>query len=86
MKTDQVRAAFINYFKKNGHTPVASSRLIPDNDPDVILIGEMRDLETIQIALLAAETGHLVLSTLHTLDAQETVNRIVASFPANQQL
>jgi twitching motility protein PilT len=50
-------------------------------DPDVILVGEMRDLETIATALLAAETGHLVFSTLHTLDAVETVNRIVAVFP-----
>src|SRR4029079_7513903 len=50
-------------------------------DPDVILVGEMRDLETIEIAMLAAETGHLVVSTLHTLDAVETVNRIVSAFP-----
>jgi len=54
-------------------------------DPDVILVGEMRDLETIETAILAAETGHLVMSTLHTLDAQETVNRIIAVFPFQQQ-
>src|SRR2546426_1439097 len=54
-------------------------------DPDVILVGEMRDLETIQTALTAAETGHLVLSTLHTLDATETITRIVSSFPSHQQ-
>jgi twitching motility protein PilT len=54
-------------------------------DPDVILVGEMRDFETIQVALLAAETGHLVLSTLHTLDATETINRIIAVFPPHQQ-
>ena len=54
-------------------------------DPNVILIGEMRDQETIEIALLAASTGHLVLSSLHTLDATETVNRIVGSFPHGQQ-
>ncbi|MSP17497.1 MAG: type IV pilus twitching motility protein PilT [Myxococcales bacterium] len=54
-------------------------------DPDVILVGEMRDLETIEIAMVAAETGHLVLSTLHTIDAHETVNRIVSAFPADQQ-
>jgi len=54
-------------------------------DPDVILIGEMRDRETIEIALLAAETGHLVFSTVHTLDATETINRIVASFEPYQQ-
>jgi len=54
-------------------------------DPDVILVGEMRDLETTEIALMAAETGHLVLSTLHTVDAVETVNRIVALYPPHQQ-
>jgi twitching motility protein PilT len=54
-------------------------------DPDVILVGEMRDYETISTAILAAETGHLVMSTLHTLDATETVNRIIAVFPPYQQ-
>ena len=54
-------------------------------DPDVILVGEMRDYETIETALLAAETGHLVLSTLHTIDATETVNRIISVFPPHQQ-
>jgi twitching motility protein PilT len=54
-------------------------------DPDVILVGEMRDFETIATALLAAETGHLVFSTLHTLDATETINRIIAVFPPHQQ-
>ena len=54
-------------------------------DPDVILVGEMRDFETISTALTAAETGHLVLSTLHTLDASETVNRIITVFPPYQQ-
>ena len=54
-------------------------------DPDVILIGEMRDLETISIALKAAETGHLVLATLHTNSASSTIHRIVDSFPAEQQ-
>ena len=54
-------------------------------DPDVILVGEMRDFETIETALLAAETGHLVFSTLHTLDATETINRIIAVFPPHQQ-
>jgi twitching motility protein PilT len=54
-------------------------------DPDVVLVGEMRDLETIEIALTAAETGHLVFSTLHTLDAPETITRIVAAFPPYQQ-
>jgi twitching motility protein PilT len=54
-------------------------------DPDVILVGEMRDHETVETALLAAETGHLVFSTLHTLDASETINRIIAVFPPHQQ-
>lgn len=54
-------------------------------DPDIILVGEMRDIETIEMALHAAETGHLVLSTLHTLDAKETINRIVSVFPTNDQ-
>lgn len=54
-------------------------------DPDVILVGEMRDYETIETALVAAETGHLVLSTLHTLDAAETINRIITVFPPYQQ-
>jgi twitching motility protein PilT len=50
-------------------------------DPDVILVGEMRDIETIETAILAAETGHLVMSTVHTLDATETITRIVSAFP-----
>jgi twitching motility protein PilT len=54
-------------------------------DPDVILVGEMRDFDTIQTALLAAETGHLVFSTLHTLDATESINRIIAVFQPHQQ-
>jgi twitching motility protein PilT len=54
-------------------------------DPDVILVGEMRDLETIETALTAAETGHLVMSTLHTLDATETINRVISVFPPYQQ-
>jgi twitching motility protein PilT len=54
-------------------------------DPDIILVGEMRDHETIQTALFAAETGHLVLSTLHTLDATESINRIISVFPPHQQ-
>ncbi|MBN2963414.1 PilT/PilU family type 4a pilus ATPase [Sulfurospirillum sp. T05] len=54
-------------------------------DPDVILVGEMRDLETVETALHAAETGHLVLSTLHTVDAKETINRIIGMFPGSEQ-
>lgn len=54
-------------------------------DPDIILVGEMRDLETIEIALLAAETGHLVLSTLHTLGAAKTIDRIIDAFPSHEK-
>ncbi len=54
-------------------------------DPDIILVGELRDMETIETAMHAAETGHLVLSTLHTMDAKETVNRIVNMFPGSEQ-
>lgn len=53
--------------------------------PDVILVGEMRDYETIQIAMTAAETGHLVISTLHTVGAANTIDRIIDNFPPNQQ-
>ena len=54
-------------------------------DPDVILVGEMRDLETIEAAITAAETGHVVFATLHTNSAQGTVNRIIDAFPGNLQ-
>jgi twitching motility protein PilT len=54
-------------------------------DPDIILVGEMRDLETIETAVLAAETGHLVMSTLHTLDARETIARTISAFPEHQR-
>jgi twitching motility protein PilT len=63
----------------------AALRAALRQDPDVILVGEMRDLETIQTALTASETGHLVLSTLHTNGAAETINRIVDVFPPHQQ-
>ncbi|MCB2223418.1 MAG: PilT/PilU family type 4a pilus ATPase [Actinobacteria bacterium] len=60
-------------------------RRVLRQDPDVILVGEMRDMETVDAALTAAETGHLVLSTLHTLDAVETVNRVLDFFPSELQ-
>ena len=60
-------------------------RRVLRQDPDVILIGEMRDEETVRIALSAAETGHLVLSTVHTLDALETVNRVIDFFSLHEQ-
>jgi twitching motility protein PilT len=62
----------------------AAMRAAMRQDPDVILVGEMRDLETVNAALTAAETGHLVLSTLHTIDVTETINRIVDLFPPHQ--
>ncbi len=64
---------------------LAALRAALRQDPDVILIGEMRDTETVRAALQAAETGHLVLSTLHTQDATETVNRVIDFFPPHQQ-
>ncbi len=63
----------------------AALKRVLRQDPDVILIGEMRDLETIQAALTVAETGHLVFATLHTNDALQTVNRIIDVFPSSQQ-
>ncbi len=67
------------------HSFSAALRSALREDPDVVLVGEMRDLETIALALTAAETGHLVLSTLHTRNAPDTVNRIIDVFPAEQQ-
>lgn len=70
-------------FDTIGFAPALKSAL--RQDPDVILVGEMRDLETAETALAAAETGHLVLSTLHTIDAPETISRIISMFPPHQQ-
>ncbi|NQU95395.1 MAG: type IV pilus twitching motility protein PilT [Candidatus Omnitrophica bacterium] len=70
---------------KDTHSFGASLKRVLRQDPDVILIGEMRDLETIESALIIAETGHLVLATLHTSDAVQTINRIIDVFPAHQQ-
>jgi twitching motility protein PilT len=67
------------------HSFAGALRAALRQDPDVILVGEMRDYETIETALLAAETGHLVFSTLHTLDATETINRIISVFPPHHQ-
>jgi twitching motility protein PilT len=66
---------------QHSHTFSSALRVAMREDPDVILIGEMRDLETVQLALTAAETGHLVLSTLHTNDAAKTIDRIIDIFP-----
>ncbi|MFQ5751337.1 MAG: type IV pilus twitching motility protein PilT [bacterium] len=70
---------------EHSHSFANALRSALRQDPDVILVGEMRDLETISLALTAAETGHLVFATLHTISAAETVNRIVDVFPAEQQ-
>lgn len=70
-------------FDTEGFAPALKSSL--RQDPDIILVGEMRDVETAETALAAAETGHLVLSTLHTIDAPETITRIISMFPPHQQ-
>jgi twitching motility protein PilT len=81
------RLAAINQREVGLDTPdfITALRAAMREDPDVILIGEMRDVETVTAALQAAETGHLVLATLHTIDATETINRIVDFFPPYQQ-
>jgi twitching motility protein PilT len=81
------KKGFVNQREVDVDTPSFASALrgALRQDPDVILVGEMRDLETIQTALLAAETGHLVFSTLHTTDATETVQRIIAVFQPSEQ-
>jgi twitching motility protein PilT len=67
------------------HSFAAALKHVLRQDPDIILVGEMRDLETISVALTAAETGHLVFATLHTQDAAQTIDRVIAVFPAHQQ-
>jgi twitching motility protein PilT len=69
----------------NTHSFANALRSALREDPDVILVGEMRDLETISLALTAAETGHLVLATLHTSSAAKTIDRIIDIFPASQK-
>ncbi len=81
------KRSLINQREVGVDTPSFSTglRAAMRQDPDVILVGEMRDLETIETALAAAETGHLVMSTLHTNDAGESINRIIGAFPPHQQ-
>ena len=81
------KRCLVNQRELGPHTQsfAASLRAALREDPDIILVGEMRDLETIQLALTAAETGHLVFGTLHTSSAPKTVDRIIDVFPANQQ-
>ncbi|HSI02990.1 MAG TPA: type IV pilus twitching motility protein PilT [Myxococcota bacterium] len=81
------KRSIVNQREVGVDTPSFASALRSSlrQDPDVILVGEMRDIETIEIALTAAETGHLVMSTLHTVDATESITRIVSVFPPHQQ-
>lgn len=81
------KKCLVNQREVGPHTQSFSNalRAALREDPDVVLVGEMRDLETIQLALTAAETGHLVFGTLHTSSAPKTVDRIIDVFPANQQ-
>lgn len=81
------RTAMINQRELGGdtHSFTDALRHVMRQNPDIILVGEMRDLETIQLAITAAETGHLVLATLHTTDAAQTVDRIIDVFPPEQQ-
>ena len=79
------KATSISARWKSTHRRSARPARLLRQDPDVILVGEMRDLETISTALHAAETGHMVFSTLHTLDAVETINRIISVFPPPEQ-
>lgn len=83
----QNKGCLINQRELLNHTEsfAAALRAALREDPDVILVGEMRDLETIELAITAAETGHLVFGTLHTSSAAKTVDRIIDAFPANQQ-
>jgi twitching motility protein PilT len=83
----QHKSCLVNQREVGPHTKSFSAALRSSlrEDPDIILVGEMRDLETIQMALTAAETGHLVLATLHTNSAAQTVNRVIDVFPPHQQ-
>jgi twitching motility protein PilT len=85
LHTDQVASINQREIGVDAGSFSTAMRAAMRQDPDVILVGEMRDEETVSAALSAAETGHLVLSTLHTIDAAETVNRIVDFFPPHQQ-
>ncbi|MDH4028320.1 MAG: type IV pilus twitching motility protein PilT [Nitrospirota bacterium] len=83
----QNKGCLVNHREIGNHTEsfAAALRAALREDPDVILVGEMRDLETIELAITAAETGHLVFGTLHTSSAAKTVDRIIDAFPAGQQ-
>jgi len=81
------RRSIVTQREVGSHTPsfAAALRSVLREDPDVILVGEMRDLETISFAVQAAETGHLVLGTIHTVSAETTVDRLIDAFPVRQQ-
>ena len=81
------KKCIVNQREVNGDTRsfAAALKHVLRQDPDVILVGEMRDLETISLAVTAAETGHLVFGTLHTQDAPQTVDRVIDVFPSHQQ-
>lgn len=83
----QNKGCLVNHREVGTHTQSFASalRAALREDPDIILVGEMRDLETIELAITAAETGHLVFGTLHTSSAAKTVDRIIDAFPAGQQ-
>ena len=83
----QNKSCLVNHREIGTHTESFASalRAALREDPDVILVGEMRDLETIELAITAAETGHLVFGTLHTSSAAKTIDRIIDAFPAGQQ-
>jgi len=83
----RAKKCLINQRELGAHTHSFANalRAALREDPDVILVGEMRDLETIQLALTAAETGHLVFGTIHTSSAPDTVNRVIDVFPPSQQ-
>ena len=80
---ETARMNFIDYLQKK--RVERAKEQFDEGNPDVILVGEMRDLETISTAITAAETGHLVFSTLHTIGADKTIDRIIDVFPPNQQ-
>ncbi len=85
--THRSKKCLVNQRELGDHTHSFANalRAVLREDPDVILVGEMRDLETIQLAITAAETGHLVFATLHSPSAPQTVDRIIDVFPAGQQ-
>ena len=85
MHEDKLSAINQRELGQDTHSFAAALKHVMRQNPDVILVGEMRDLETIQLAITAAETGHLVFSTVHTTDASQTIDRIVDVFPPDQQ-